>query len=70
MAYLLASNIVLGICFIVYVIKSTKEREHLCDLLSAKDYADYKNFEDKPKTDRKKSNMFIAREQRIKEVEE
>lgn len=49
---------------LIYVLVSTeKERKRLIELLAAKDYADYKNFEgaEKPVLRRDKNNMFQKR---------
>lgn len=59
------SNIIIGVCFAAYIVVTYIERKRLIELLAAKDYADYKNFENsKNNEESKKKNMFIVREKK------
>lgn len=76
MMYLLISNIVLGICFAISIWVNAKERKRLTEMIAAKDYAHYKNFEDTDEeTGREYKTMFTKRTRieknrsRIKEQE-
>ena len=68
MAYLLASNIILIIALLVVVIRAEAERDRLVKIIAAKDYVEYRKFEEPEKHEDRKKNMFSKRE--IREYEE
>lgn len=68
MAYLFIINVALIIGFITYVVVTQNERKDLIELLAAKDYADYKNFqrEDEYVSRKDRKTMFSARDMQDK----
>lgn len=66
MVYMAVCCVAITIAYAVSSYCAYKERRHLVELLAAKDYADYKNFE-KDEPSKEHSNMFSKRESVIKQ---
>lgn len=62
MIIVIAYSIAVTFILLYVLITDRADRNRMIDLLAAKDYADFKNFEDKPEGVSPRKSMIAARE--------